>query len=354
MARVLKYNEAKQKIIQYINDNQLRVKDKLPPEQELCSLLGMSNMPVRQALGELQSCGVLRKVKGVGTFLAKNFEREKYTSKTAFLSVNHLNYPAGSVREELISALKKRGSECLFFYSGSALDADILEQMGRCDRFIVSGFLNPEWVTAVKSLGKPIVQLGVASFETGLCKVSLDYVNIFETIFRYFQGEGYSRFAAILPHPENTCEASHIIKCYHTAAAGCGVEDPSGLVQSLPDKFPIAWCSEFLRRNRQEFEVLITSPIALNLMMFDRHWGYLTKGKPLVVYVGGGILPDEFDSLPDMYRMTGEGSTLSKAVSILFDYPHSFLEHGEVEMLPSFLSRNLSYKTSIDIMNETP
>ncbi len=350
MGRVLKYNEAKQKIIQYVGDNQLKTDDKLPAEHELCALLGMSNMPVRQALGELQNCGVLRKVKGVGTFLAKDIELDKFSSRTAFLSVDYVGYPTGAVRENFIKALKKRGSECLFFYPERALDADMLAQMAQCDRIIISGFLNPEWVAAVKSLGKPVVQLGFASLETDLCKVAYDYEHAFRTIFKHFQGEGYSRFAAILPHPETTCEAKHIIACYHTAAAKAGVEVKPQLAQCMPKKFPIAWCSDFIRRNQHEFEVLLMGPIALNLIMFDRHWGSYTVGKPLVIYTGS--VPEDFDTVPDMYRVSTDESMLDKALEVLFDYPHSFIERGEVAMMKSDMARNQSYKTSIDVMNE--
>jgi multiple sugar transport system substrate-binding protein len=64
----------------------LRPGDRLPTEFELCAQLGISRTPVRQALGELTTRGLLVRYPGRGTFVAATAERE-YRAEVTELSV---------------------------------------------------------------------------------------------------------------------------------------------------------------------------------------------------------------------------------------------------------------------------
>ncbi len=65
------YHQLKQIILNKINQNGLKAGDKLAGDFELCKEYKVSRTVVRQALSELEFEGVLERIKGKGTFVAK-------------------------------------------------------------------------------------------------------------------------------------------------------------------------------------------------------------------------------------------------------------------------------------------
>ena len=63
------YYQAKTRFSDFIRSGNLKPGDIIPPEQKLCSELGVSRGTVRMAIGELVQEGVLRREQGRGTFL---------------------------------------------------------------------------------------------------------------------------------------------------------------------------------------------------------------------------------------------------------------------------------------------
>ncbi len=64
------YYQLKQIIMKKIETGEYKPNDRLPTEHELCSMLGMSRTPVRQALTELTHEGILYRRPGQGTFVS--------------------------------------------------------------------------------------------------------------------------------------------------------------------------------------------------------------------------------------------------------------------------------------------
>ncbi len=58
-----------------LRDGQLRPGDKLPPERELASMLGISRPSVRQALSALGLIGIIEPRQGSGTYVAESLTR---------------------------------------------------------------------------------------------------------------------------------------------------------------------------------------------------------------------------------------------------------------------------------------
>jgi GntR family transcriptional regulator len=65
------YHQVKEDLRELIEDRRLEPEDMLPSERELSKLYGVSRPTVRQAVHELVQEGLLRRVPGVGTFVAK-------------------------------------------------------------------------------------------------------------------------------------------------------------------------------------------------------------------------------------------------------------------------------------------
>ena len=62
----------KDEIINYINDNNLKVGDFLPGESQLCQLFGISRGTLREAMRVLEEEGVVIRKQGVGTFISNS------------------------------------------------------------------------------------------------------------------------------------------------------------------------------------------------------------------------------------------------------------------------------------------
>jgi GntR family transcriptional regulator len=65
------YHQLKSLVVEQISRDGLTPGDRLPSDHELCERYGVSRTVVRQALGELESEGVLVREKGRGTFVAQ-------------------------------------------------------------------------------------------------------------------------------------------------------------------------------------------------------------------------------------------------------------------------------------------
>jgi ABC-type glycerol-3-phosphate transport system substrate-binding protein len=76
------YYQLKQLITEQIDEGSLEPGDQLPSEDKLCTLYGISRTPVRQALTELVHEGVLVRMHGRGTFVAKAVSAPETASGT--------------------------------------------------------------------------------------------------------------------------------------------------------------------------------------------------------------------------------------------------------------------------------
>ncbi len=87
-----------------LDDGSLTPGTKLPPERELAEMLGVSRMTVRQALGELERAGRLRRVVGRagGTFVCEP-RASTGVAATSGLSAE-LRRHGGATRAEVVSA----------------------------------------------------------------------------------------------------------------------------------------------------------------------------------------------------------------------------------------------------------
>ena len=71
---MLAYISTKEKIISYIKKNKLGVGDRLPTENELSKILGISRLTLREAINALKNDGLINSVQGRGTFVSSNIE----------------------------------------------------------------------------------------------------------------------------------------------------------------------------------------------------------------------------------------------------------------------------------------
>jgi len=64
--------DTRQKIINYISENDLKVADRLPSEAKLSKMLSVSTLTLRESLSVLKGEGFLSTIHGEGTFISSN------------------------------------------------------------------------------------------------------------------------------------------------------------------------------------------------------------------------------------------------------------------------------------------
>ncbi len=76
--------QLRERLRERILDGSYAVHAQLPPESTLCALFGVSRITVRQALGDLQREGLIFKVPGKGTFVARRKAFQQLTQLEGF------------------------------------------------------------------------------------------------------------------------------------------------------------------------------------------------------------------------------------------------------------------------------
>jgi len=79
-----RYIQIREDLMAKIQQKELRTGDQLPTEDELAREFNVSRMTVRQALGDLVQEGILKRQRGVGTFVMSQHMTRHYTRLTSF------------------------------------------------------------------------------------------------------------------------------------------------------------------------------------------------------------------------------------------------------------------------------
>ena len=97
------YHQLKQILLAELRDRELAPGDRLPGDHELCATYAVSRTVVRQALAELETEGVIERVKGRGTFVA-----QRRTSEHLVQSLTGLSEDVAARGSHLRSEVRRR------------------------------------------------------------------------------------------------------------------------------------------------------------------------------------------------------------------------------------------------------
>jgi GntR family transcriptional regulator, N-acetylglucosamine utilization regulator len=114
------YYQLKQILLADLRERQLQPGDRLPGDHELCTTYDVSRTVVRQALSELETEGVIERVKGRGTFVAP--ER---TSETLVQSLTGLYEDVAARGSQLRSEVRRQ--------EVVPADEQLAQQLALCD-----------------------------------------------------------------------------------------------------------------------------------------------------------------------------------------------------------------------------
>ena len=341
MARVLKYNEAVLKITKLIRERRLSIGDRLPTEQEVAKSLGMSIAPVRQAMSELQSKGVIRKTPGVGTFFAGNLKTENSRFLVGLVNVDDHFFPNGAAAYELRAALAKHDAECRFFNVPREVDAALLDELNLCDRFIITGFVNDAWVRCLQNMGKPIVALGISDYKGPICRVEHDWAKAIEITVEKLRLDGYLRPLFLVQDPLFNSNARNMRSFFLDTLMKNGM---------FPDYDPAPFIT--YSRSMGEIRKIMQDPaIRPDSVIVAEPGGNLfpllmamnSRNAPLpalVILQEKNLLsPDAEKWIPDLYNVLFRENIMEVTVRILYEFPYKFIEECSVYRIEPEIGR---------------
>ncbi len=342
MIRVLKYNEAKFKITQMIQQDGLQVGDKLMPERELAAQLGMSIISVRRALEEFQDAGIVRKVSGVGTFYSGNLKVETYQVKVALINIDDYLYPDSYSIWALEEALVPYHGTYKIFHVRTDVQPEVLDELREFDKIMVTGFLNASWIECLGSLGKPTLQIGDSTFKTTLSKVIPDWSDAIARVFEQFPEVDRRRFAFLLPHSETSTYATQLREFIVDHISRAGVLPDESMLAHIPRNMPITAINEFLTRENGKFDVLVIERGSLTPFLLAPVRDSLKADMPKLVMAESATLPDDFLVLGSFHQLVFDSNTLTRAIELFFNKPCDFFSSNETEYIKTRINSPLT------------
>ncbi|SED79969.1 GntR family transcriptional regulator [Ruania alba] len=95
------YDQLRRAILATIDSESLGPGDRLPGEMQMCEMYGVSRTVVRQALGQLEHDGMITRVKGKGTFVARGKTAEALAHRLTGLH-EEVTARGGQVRSRVL------------------------------------------------------------------------------------------------------------------------------------------------------------------------------------------------------------------------------------------------------------
>jgi GntR family transcriptional repressor for pyruvate dehydrogenase complex len=128
------YEEVAHRIRRLIADGHLRPGDKLPPERELASLLGVSRTSVRDAIRTLEVAGLLEPRQGEGT-VVRELSHERLVAPLASALLTHRELLADliAVRKMIEPAIAREAARRATPEELAALEAILARQAARIE-----------------------------------------------------------------------------------------------------------------------------------------------------------------------------------------------------------------------------
>lgn len=168
-----KYIQVQKQILDHITENRLPYGSALPAEKRFAEMFGVSIHTVRRALATLADNGLIDRRHGQGTFVGSRFEVFEPCGTVTFLYItrferkdreepSNLKEYANTLDMEsgMGMALKKHGYQMRIMLRGSNPSTADAERLKDSSGIVVSGWLDDDWLTLLKSLNQPILVVG--------------------------------------------------------------------------------------------------------------------------------------------------------------------------------------------------
>lgn len=173
MNKYLKYNQAKQYVLNFIAKKQLEKGAPLPSLSEFMKEASFSLICLRRALDELEADGIIMKHQGRRAVLNKPI-RGSYNTNVLFLQLCRTTMEEPKYVYQIRELLSSYGIG-LDFLALKTPEIKLLNAASKVQLIVISGWITEEWVVFLKSLKLPIFVFGNNPFPEEFPEVSCDW-----------------------------------------------------------------------------------------------------------------------------------------------------------------------------------
>lgn len=166
MAKILKYDSIRMKILHYIAENNLHPGDRLPSERQFIHMVNGSMISLRRAMKELEFDGIVELRSGgknTGTFLKRYIYGDKWDFYILYINICRENEKSGTYLEQQLGIVttyfNSRGLGVKFFNLAS-IDDNIILKAHNASAILLDGWFDDRIVTQLEALRLPMVLLG--------------------------------------------------------------------------------------------------------------------------------------------------------------------------------------------------
>jgi hypothetical protein len=340
MARILKYNDAKIKIAEIIGKRHLKKGDRLPTEREIAEMLGISTISIRRAIEEFQTIGIIQKVQGVGTFLCGELDRREYTSKLGIISICDPGFPSGQEMAQLRKALNKHHADYDIFAVEQELMFSLSDRLAQCDYFLLSGFINPQWLDYLGNQGKRMIQIGFGVDNIPVVRVVFDWQEAFRGVVNRLKNPKTNRFGMLLINSNSASCTPHRNHLFEIIAKETGIDSRPEWRQEVNPAAPFSDIQDYLCRYENQLDVLLVDYHVFSFLGIARLFRDFPLPSKVIVMQTEQVLPSEFNENENFGELYFPESIIDASVKVLYDYSCSFiLNHETYKIGPQFTGK---------------
>lgn len=249
-----KYQDLIEYITSLIESGALTPGDKLSSENELAQQFGISRQTVRTAIGILEEQGVLRRVKGSGTYLSEHRHPEQQ-NRIAVITTYVDSYIFPKIIQGIEEKLFERGYSVQIAFTNNTLEreknvlADIISRddvAGVIVEGTKSGLPNPNLALYRKLQARNIPILFINTYYPELCvpHVSLDDVQAARKAVDYLIGKGHRDIGAVLKLDDGQGRQRYLGYLQAMDAAGYPVTDSRMVWIDTDESKQLAYCTD--------------------------------------------------------------------------------------------------------------
>lgn len=251
-----KYQDLIDYIMGLIENGNLAPGDKLSSENELSSQFGISRQTVRTAIGILEEQGVLRRVKGSGTYLndRRRGSREE-RSRIAVITTYVDSYIFPKIIQGIEETLFEQGYSVQISFTNNTLEREksvLLDIISRDDVAGVivegtkSGLPNPNirLYQKLQARNIPIIFINTYYPELSVPHVSLDDVQAARKAVDYLIGKGHRDIGAILKLDDGQGRQRYLGYLQAMDSAGYTVTDSRMVWIDTDESKQLAYCTD--------------------------------------------------------------------------------------------------------------
>lgn len=263
-----KYGDLIHYLENLITEGNLKAGDKLPSENELTELFGISRQTVRKAIGLLEEQGTVRRVRGSGTYVS--FDRKEnleHRNRIAVVTTYVESYIFPKTIQGIEKILFERGYSVQISFTNNTLEREknvLTDLISRDDvaGIIVegtkSGLPNPNLYLYRQLMNRkiPIVFINTYYPELDVPHVSLNDVKAAETAVNYLIGKGHENIGAILKLDDGQGRLRYLGYLKAMEAAGLQVTDSRMVWIDTDESKQLNYCRDKLLNRVEECSAL--------------------------------------------------------------------------------------------------